>query len=288
MRNIWLIARREYLEQVKGRAFRLMTVLLPCVIGGMIWLLDRVNGGGRHSHSHGFGNTSIDAAYLMAMMLTTAGVVYGLNVGRSIIAEKTSRIFEVLLASVRPDELMFGKLIGVGSVGLTQIAIWIAMGTIFIASSYSKQLLGGGLTLGMDGFKIFLFCLFFLLGYLFYSALSAGMAATVSTEQELQQMMPINAIPVWLSFGMIPYITTHPDSGWALALSLIPPISPITIFLRMGEGPVPMWQIAASVGIMALTICAMIWFASRLYRMGILMYGKRATLPEILHWIRHS
>jgi ABC-2 type transport system permease protein len=295
MRNTLLIAKREYLEQVTSRSFRLTTALVPFVVVGLSLFFKNLNHGAAHMAGHstaqtaGHGGHSVfTVAYVMAMLLTTTGVVYGLNVGRAILGEKASRIFEVMLASVRPEDLMFGKLIGVGAVGLTQIAIWMAMTVAFLTSKYSALLFERYTVPQISGFEIFLFCIYFLLGYLFYSAISAGMAATVSTEQELQQMMPLNAIPVWLSFGLMPYVSAHPDGPWALALSYIPPFSPIIIFIRLGAGDVPLWQIALSVGIMVLIIYGMIWFSTRLYRVGILMYGKRATLPEILRWIHYS
>jgi ABC-2 type transport system permease protein len=227
-------------------------------------------------------------AYLMSFLLSFTGIMYGMNVGRSIIEEKTSRIFEVMLASVTPDDMMFGKLIGVGAVGLTQIGIWIALAAGFLGSSMASQFLSGSFRPHIPVVQVVLFCVYFLLGYLFYSALSAGLAATVSTEQELQQFWPINAVPVWLSFGMIGYIISNPNGIWSIVLSYIPPCAPITIFLRMGAGTVPPYQIAVSIGIMVASVYALIWFSSRLYRVGILMYGKRATLPEILRWIRYS
>jgi ABC-2 type transport system permease protein len=135
--------------------------------------------------------------------------------------------------------------------------------------------------------EVLLFCVYFLLGYILYSALFAGLAATVNTEQELQQYSPLAALPIWLSFGMITFIVSNPSSFWSVAISMFPPCTPITMFLRMASEFPPLWQILLSIGIMLAAIYVVLWVAARLYRVGILMYGKRATLPEMLRWLRY-
>jgi ABC-2 type transport system permease protein len=227
-------------------------------------------------------------AYLMAFLLSFTSVMYGMNVGRSVIEEKTSRIFEVMLATVRPEEMMAGKLIGVGAVGMTQLLIWIAGGSLLLASPMAARAMSGGFQFPITGVQVLLFCIYFVLGYLFNSVLSAALAASVSTEQELNQFWPVNVIPIWLSFGMLSYIITNPNSWISIAVSLFPATAPIVMFLRMGAQMPPAWQIVASVMILMLSIYFMIWIASRIYRVGILMYGKRATLPEIVRWLRYS
>lgn len=227
-------------------------------------------------------------AYLMAFLLSFTSVMYGMNVGRSVIEEKTSRIFEVMLATVRPEEMMAGKLIGVGAVGMTQLLIWIAGSALLLVTPMAAKAMSGGLTIPISGLQVFLFCIYFLLGYLFNSVLSAALAASVSTEQELNQFWPVNVIPIWLSFGMLSYIITNPNSWISVAVSLFPATAPIVMFLRMGAQMPPAWQIVASILLLIISIYFMIWIASRIYRVGILMYGKRATLPEIVRWLRYS
>jgi ABC-2 type transport system permease protein len=100
--------------------------------------------------------------------------------------------------------------------------------------------------------------------------------------------LPLAVVPVWLSFGIIPFLLSNPGSVWAVAVSLFPPTAPFVMIPRMGMGTVPPWQFAASIGLLILSIWGVIWFSSRLYRVGILMYGKRATLPELLRWLRYS
>ena len=232
--------------------------------------------------------SSFYTGYVMALLLTMTTMIYGLNVGRSVIQEKTSRIFEVMLATAKAGDLLAGKLIGVGAVGLTQIAIWMAAAGIFASTAVGTDLLTGKFQVHISWVQVVLFAVYFLLGYTLNSALFAGLGATLETEQELQQYSPLAAVPVWLSFSLIILISTDPDSKWVVLASLFPPCTPIVMFLRMGSQMPPYWQIWLSIVLMLVAIWAVLWFSTRLYRIGILMYGKRATLPEILRWLRYS
>jgi ABC-2 type transport system permease protein len=232
--------------------------------------------------------TSFYKGYLMALMLTMTTMIYGMNVARSIIQEKTSRIFEVMLAIAKPGDMLAGKLIGAGAVGLTQIAIWAVAGGAIAGSALAGPILSGTLAIHFSWVEGVLFPLYFVLGYLLNASLFAGLAATCETEQELQMYTPLAALPVWLSFALIVLVVNNPDSWVSVAASLFPATSPIIMMLRMGSQMPPMWQFAASIAILILSIWATLWFSSRLYRVGILMYGKRATLPEIFRWLRYS
>jgi ABC-2 type transport system permease protein len=214
--------------------------------------------------------------------------MYGMNVGRSVIQEKTSRIFEVMLATVRPGDMLAGKLIGIGAVGLTQIAIWVTAAALFAGSTLGVRLMSGDMKIHVSGAEVALFIIYFVLGYALYSTLFAGLAATCDTEQELQQYSPLAAVPIWLSFGMIAFIVSNPNSIWSVAISMFPPCAPITMFLRLASQFPPYWQIALSLGLMVVSVYMVLWLSSRIYRVGILMYGKRATLPEMLRWLRYS
>jgi ABC-2 type transport system permease protein len=226
--------------------------------------------------------------YVMAILLSVTTLIYGMNVARSIIQEKTSRIFEVMLAIAKPEDMLAGKLIGVAAVGLTQILIWLLAGAAIFVSPFAAALLTGNLAVQFSWTEGILFPVYFLLGYLLYSSLFAGLAATCETEQELQMYMPLAAAPTWLSFAMILLIMNDSNSIWSVAASLFPPTAPIVMFLRMASQIPPLWQIGLSIGLMILSIWATLWFSSRLFRVGILMYGKRATLGEILRWARYS
>ena len=226
--------------------------------------------------------------YVMAFLLSITTIVYGLNVARSIIQEKTSRIFEVMLSVAKPTDLLAGKLIGVGAVGLTQILIWVVAAAIIIATPVAAAQMTGQFEVHFSWVEAVLFPVYFILGYFLYSSLFAGLAATCETEQELQMYTPIAAVPVWLSFALIMLVINDSNSIWSISASLFPPCAPIIMFLRMGSQVPPFWQFAASIGLMILSIWAVLWISARLYRIGILMYGKRATLPEIMRWIRYS
>jgi ABC-2 type transport system permease protein len=414
MRNVWLIAKREYLEQVKGRAFKMTTIGLPAIfaaivgisylanlgiganehlvvasedaalasaiqehllidkngkstvdvvaatdaeraavleqvrtksVDGLLWVEtpagklptatyyspssgDFINASRmkealqdglikEHLTGAGMKQADIDAVvkgidistyqvkkdgrlvasnamasfwkgYVMAILLSMTTMIYGMNVARSIIQEKTSRIFEVMLAIAKPEDMLAGKLIGVAAVGMTQIAIWLAAGAAIVASPIAAAAMSGNLKIQFSWTEGVLFPVYFLLGYLLYSSLFAGLAATCETEQELQMYMPLAAAPTWLSFAMILLIINDSNSAWSVAASLFPPTAPIVMFLRMASQTPPLWQIGLSIGLMIVSIWAVLWFSSRLYRVGILMYGKRATLPEILRWARYS
>jgi ABC-2 type transport system permease protein len=226
--------------------------------------------------------------YVMAILLSMTTMIYGMNVARSIIQEKTSRIFEVMLAIARPGDMLAGKLIGVGAVGLTQIGIWLAAGAVILFSPFAVAMMSGEFAVHITWTEAVLFPIYFVLGYLLYSSLFAGLAATCETEQELQMYMPLAAAPTWLSFALIVLIINDSNSFWSVAASLFPPTAPIIMFLRMASEIPPVWQFATSIGLLILSIYGVLWFSSRLYRVGILMYGKRATIPELVRWLRYS
>jgi ABC-2 type transport system permease protein len=228
-------------------------------------------------------------AYIMAFMLYFAVVFYGVNVAQSVVAEKTSRVFEVMLSSAKPESLMLGKLLGVGAVGLTQMAIWIVFILILSASSLWMTFgLGGLAAYGVTPLQLIFFVLYFILGFFFYSALSAGLGATVSQESEVQQFSMIIVLPQVIGLALIVYILSNPGAWPVVLLSLIPPCTPIVMCLRMAAMAVPAWQLALSLVLMVLSIYGMVWVATRIYRVGILMYGKRPTLPEMLRWLKYS
>jgi ABC-2 type transport system permease protein len=226
--------------------------------------------------------------YVMAILLSMTTMIYGMNVARSIIQEKTSRIFEVMLATAKPSDMLAGKLIGVGAVGLTQIIIWLIAGVAIFISPFAAALMSGDYAITFSWTEGILFPVYFLLGFLLYSSLFAGLAATCETEQELQMYMPLAAAPTWLSFAMILLIINDSNSIWSVLASFFPPTAPIIMFLRMASQVPPAWQFAVSISLMILSILGTLWISSRLYRVGILMYGKRATLPELLRWLRYS
>jgi ABC-2 type transport system permease protein len=232
--------------------------------------------------------TTFLVAEVMAFLLTFTLVMYGMNVGRSVIQEKTSRIFEVMLSTVKASDMLAGKLIGIGAVGLTQIAIWAAAALLFTGSALATQIMAGQFKVELSVPEVILFIAYYLLGYALYSTMFAGLASTCDTEQELQQYTPLAIVPVWLSFGMLLFIVNNPHSIWTILVSIFPLCAPITMVFSIAAEFPPIWEIALSLGLMVLSVLGMLWFSSRIYRIGILMYGKRATLPEMLRWMRYS
>jgi len=222
--------------------------------------------------------------FLMYMVI----MLYGMNVARSIIEEKTSRIFEVLLATVRPEEMMAGKIIGVGSVGLTQVAIWIAAGLLLAGSSIVSQLGGQPVHIALSVAQVVYFFVFFLLGYLFYSSIAAALGAMTNSEQELQQLNMFLILPLLFCFAALKAVMTNPDGNLARGLSLVPPFTPLLMYVRVVLGHPAAWDVALSLALISVSIWGIIWVTSRIYRVGVLMYGKRPNVAEILRWLRYS
>ncbi len=230
------------------------------------------------------------ASMLMTFLMTMPILLYGMDMARSVIEEKGSRIFEVMLAVARPEDLLAGKLLGVGAVGLTQIAIWLAAAALLSGSALAAPLISGQMKIHFSALEAVLFPIYFILGFFLYSAFFSGLAATCETAQDLQMYITLADIPTWTSFAILPFLLNNPYSPWVGAASLFPPTAPLVMVPRIGmlSAPYPWGQLAFSLALMVFSIWAVIWFASRLYRVGILMYGKRATLPEILRWLRYS
>ena len=227
-------------------------------------------------------------SFVLLLLLSLPIMLYGLDMARAIIEEKASRIFEVMLSVVRPDDLLAGKMIGVGGVGLTQIAIWVLASVLILGSSLAAPLLSGDLSLHLSWTLCLLFPVYFVLGFALFSAIFSGLAATCETSQDLQKFMPLAIIPLYMGMGALPLLLKDPNSSWSIAASLFPLTSPYVMLPRVELQMPPVWQIGASIGLLLLAIWGALWFSSRLYRIGILMYGKRATLPELLRWLRYS
>jgi len=235
--------------------------------------------------------TIFGAVGLMLLLYMTV-LLHGINVGRSIVEEKTSRVFEVMLSVIRPDDLLAGKILGVGSVGLTQIGIWLASTGILAAFGLSMAVGGMGKVTDaihqMPLASFFAFALCYVLGYIYYSSVAAMFGSMVNSEQEMQQMNMFVVMPLASCMAFLYPVIVHPDAWYSVALSLFPPTAPLIMFLRVTMHQPPAWELLLSLGLMFVAIYLVIWLASRIYRVGILMYGKRPNLPEILRWIRYS
>ncbi|HEX4037400.1 MAG TPA: ABC transporter permease [Acidobacteriaceae bacterium] len=232
---------------------------------------------------------SFAGAYGLILVLYASVLIYGINIARSVVEEKTSRIFEVLLSTASPDSLMLGKLLGVGAVGLTQMGIWGGLLAFYAGSALAaSQGIHGLASLGLTRAELVYFPIYFLGGFFLYSGLAAALGSSVSGEQEVQQFSFILISPLVVSVVLLPYVLGNPSSTASVVLSLIPPFTPIIMYMRICSQTPPMWQVALSIALLAGSVWAMVWVAARIYRVGVLMYGKRATLPEMIRWMKYS
>jgi ABC-2 type transport system permease protein len=406
MHNIWLIARREYLERVRTKAFIIMTVLIPVIMGGLVfgggylafatkseahvavvaddaafasgvkreleaehlrvdtpaatavtraaldaalrnnasdlvgylWVTAPTLDGARPTFVYkprsagdiatednlktairvvlthqrlereglqaaevdalmapveidtsatGSSKAAFGAAYLLFFLMYMAIMLYGMNTARSIIEEKTSRVFEVMLSAITPDEMLAGKLFGVGAVGLTQIGVWMTVAALLGTTKFAMSIMGGGHA-PINPVQIFFFVAYFLFAFLLYSSIAVALGAMTNSEQELQQMNYFLVMPLAGCIPMIFVIVNAPDSRLARIVSLIPFCSPLLMNFRISLGHPQVWEVLLSFVLMSVTIAAILYVASRIYRVGILMYGKKPGVGEILRWLRYS
>ena len=231
----------------------------------------------------------IIAAIILLVLMYSTFFMYGYQVMRGVIEEKSNRIVEIIVASVRPTELMVGKIIGIGLVGLTQYFVWSV-----VAANLSLPAIAGLLTssdMGLPRIPVSLlgyFMLFFILGYFLYASVYTMIAAPFNTDQEAQQLAMIPMILIIGGFGAYPIVMNNPNGGAAIFFSLFPFTASLIMFLRTALAEPPAWQILLSIAIMLTTTAGLAWLAGRIYRVGILMYGKKPTIPEILRWARYS
>jgi ABC-2 type transport system permease protein len=215
-------------------------------------------------------------------------LLYGMNVARSIIEEKNSRIFEVLLSTIRSEDILAGKIIGVGGVGLTQVVVWIVAAFVITAGPLAAHIAGATAMASISATQGIFFIIYFALGYVLYSSVAAALGAMTNSEQELQQLNMFLMMPLFFCLMMLPVITSNPNSPLARLVSLIPFCTPLLMNFRVSLSMPQPWEIGLSIVLMIATIYAVLWVASRIYRVGILMYGKKPNLPEILRWLKYS
>ncbi len=249
---------------------------------------------------------SMGIGFISGILIYMFIFMYGTMVMRGVIEEKTSRIVEVIISSVKPFQLMMGKILGVALVGLTQFVLWIII-TIIISTVAELAFLDANVmvtemnssdqsvilaqvaefTGGINLLQIFLaFIFYFLAGYLMYSALFAAVGSAVDTEADTQQFVLPITIPIILSFVLITPIMENPDGTLAFWMSMIPFTSPVIMMVRLPFG-VANWELSLSIGILITSFIATTWLAGRIYRTGILMYGKKATYKEIWKWLKY-
>jgi ABC-2 type transport system permease protein len=231
-------------------------------------------------------------AVSLAMLLYMTLLMYGVITMRSVLEEKTSRIVEILISAVRPFQLLTGKVLGVAGVAFTQYMIWIASAALL--GSYGAVVVNTvrptadfphfHLSAGLLVYPI----IYFVLGYLLYASLFAAVGAAVSNEQDAQQFQWPVMMPLIFSFLMYIMVVRDPNSPTVVLLSEIPFFSPILMVLRIAAEVPPFWQIGLSIALLALTTVGVAYFSARIYRVGILMYGKRPSVVELLRWVKYS
>ena len=262
-----------------------------------------INEKGESTNTHSEVSTGL--GFLGGILIYMFIFMYGTMVMRGVIEEKTSRIVEVIISSLRPFQLMMGKIIGVALVGLTQFLLWV-MFTVALSALAEMVLLNDvllepsstesqsliiaqikSLTSGINLIQIFIsFLFYFIAGYLMYSSLFAAVGSAVDAEADTQQFILPVTLPLILSFILIQPIIDNPDGSLAFWMSIIPFTSPIIMMVRLPFG-VDSWQIIISMTILISTFIMTTWLASKIYRTGILMYGKKASFRELLKWLKY-
>ncbi len=259
--------------------------------------------------------TATGVGFAMGMLMYFVIFIYGSMVMRSVMEEKTNRIVEVILSSVRPFQLMMGKIMGVGAVGVTQFAIWafVFLGINIFASLFLAGMVDPGSTgMAMEassadsqeimemvesmteqisqlplGMITLAFFFYFITGYFVYAALFAGLASAVNDESDAQILTIPVGIPVLLSLFILIGMMENPNTSLAFWASICPLSAPIIMPARMAFG-VPLWELLLSMVLMILGVVFFVWLAARIYRVGILMYGKKVTFREIAKWMLRS
>ncbi len=269
---------------------------------------------------------SMALAYLSGFLMYMLVFMFGAQVMRGVIEEKTSRVVEVIISSVKPVQLMMGKIVGVALVGLTQFTIWILLTVAIVgvvkftvipkdtveqiqqlpqSLSQAEQMSPQGtpaitpetvtefekmFTNAMNqpwGLIIFAFLFYFITGYLLYASLFAAVGSAVDNETDTQQFMLPITIPIILGLVVAMGTMQNPESSISFWFSLIPLTSPVVMVARIPFDP-PAWQIALSMGLMIITLVFFVWMAAKIYRTGILMYGKKTSYKELYKWLTYK
>lgn len=252
--------------------------------------IEKLHTNGETSGSSGAGMFLI--GYIIAFILYMVITLYGINVMRSVVTEKSSRVVELLVASAKPRSLMAGKVLGVGGAGLAQVGLWFVVGGIALA--YRTTILGwfgasgaGSSLPTLSAVQVAVIVVYFVLGYLFYSTMYAAIGATVSNEQDSQQAQ--TPITMFLIIGMVSMtaITGDPRGGSAQLLTMVPFWSPMLMPLRYLLGGATTAELATSLAILVVSTYVVTLAAAKIFRIGILMYGKRPSLRELGRWLRY-
>ncbi|GHT76557.1 hypothetical protein AGMMS50262_15080 [Bacteroidia bacterium] len=279
MSKIGIIIKREYGVRVRKKSFLVITLLMPLLFAGLVFMAQH------KVDLSGFGELATDTTtvgILFTFLIYTFIMAYGAMVLQGVMEEKTNRIIEIMVSSVKPFDLMMGKIMGIGLVGLTQYALW---GILLIAGSWIVT----GSPLSFSGSLMTLslyFILFFIGGYLIYASIFAAIGAIVNSHEDTQQyMMPITLLILFAFYAGF-FGAQNPDGALAFWTSIIPLTSPIVMMTRLAYG-VPFWQLLVSTVLLSVTVWLFVRLAAKIYRTGILMYGKKPAFSEIMKWLKY-
>ena len=223
---------------------------------------------------------------LLTFVMFISLMSYGIMVMRAVLDEKSSRITEVLLCSTSAGELMAGKVTGIGAVGVTQVAVWFSVAAAVIAASPMARMAARALRPGAGA--IAWFAIYYLLGYLLYSSIYAAVGASFNSTDEAQQWSFVIMLPLLATTVLIEPAILTPRATVIMIGSMIPFSAPVLMYARMLMDRPPAWQIALSIGLLLATVWLALWISARIYRVGILMYGKRPSVREIIRWLRYA
>lgn len=239
---------------------------------------------------------------LMSFILYMFVLIYGQMIMTSIIEEKNNRVLEIVVSSVKPTQIMLGKIFGIAGVAITQILIWgaiIGLFSTFVMPSLITNALTGNTdmeltsiltTIGNPGYILGLFCqlaILLILGYLFYSAIFAAIGSAVDNIQDASQLQSIATVPIILAMVFTMTVLNDPNSTLATWLTLIPFTAPMVTMARVPVG-IPVWELIAAIASMILWTALIIWLAARIYRVGIFMYGKKPTIKDLISWSKYK
>ena len=228
-------------------------------------------------------------SYFFVLIIYMTVLMYGMYVMRGVLEEKSSHIVEVIIATVRPFELMLGKILGIGAVGLTQMVLWAVLGLALSTPAILAAIGLGTMQLPQIPMTLLVFfVIYFVLGYLLFGTLYAGVGAAFDTEQDAQNFQSVITVFLIIPLVLIMQVVNQPDGTLAVVLSLVPFFTPILMFLRMTLTQVPAIQLAASVVLMAATILGMAWIVGKVYRVGILVHGSKPKLKDLARWVREA
>lgn len=256
-------------------------------------------------------------ANVLGLLVYIAVLLYGAMVMRGVIEEKTNRIVEVVVSSVRPFDLLMGKVLGIGAVGLLQLAAWgvLLFALNLAAAPILAALLGpdvappvagapsamptagapselpfdpGAIAAVLTPGLLVSFVLFFLGGYLLFASLFAAVGSMVDTEADAQSLQVPVILPIIVPLLFLPYVVDQPESALSVGLSLFPLSSPVLMVVRMSVASVPLWQVLLALALLAVAFVGAVWVAARIYRVGILMTGKKASFRDLARWVREA